>query len=189
MSEADRLEGTMRDLFGRVVYTHKAHEKARERASGRQQVLRWINVVLICLTTVFAILSVVTSERAALVITIVGALLSTLAAGYQLAFDPTDAIATHRMAAKLLLGCREDLVGLIERAQAESQDLATLRTERDELLARVKLIYSLAPDTSAKDYEDARDALKAKGEATFEDDEIDECLPAELRRGGKRPTD
>ena len=48
---------TARDLYGRVSYTHKTHEKDRELWGRWGCVTLWVNIVLSALTTLFAIIS------------------------------------------------------------------------------------------------------------------------------------
>ena len=54
MNDSQKFLGVVRDLYGRVAWTHKTHEKDREIWSRRVVWMRWVNVVLIGITTILA---------------------------------------------------------------------------------------------------------------------------------------
>ncbi len=41
----------IRESFGRVVYSHKTHEKAREIQSRRASLVKWVNILLATATS------------------------------------------------------------------------------------------------------------------------------------------
>jgi hypothetical protein len=175
----------VRDGFGRVVYSHKTHEKARELASASADRGKWINTVLTTVTSGTIISALITDERALL---IVSSGLSALALAYviyQLSFNPEQEAERHRAAAKELWLIRERYLALLTDF-AELADEA-IRRRRDELTADLKLVYQFAPDTTSKAYKSAQAALKLNEEMTFTADEIDTFLPPALRVG--RTTD
>ena len=55
---------------------------------------------------------------------------------------------------------------------------------RDALQARLAAIYKGAPQTDAKAYAKAQEALKRDEDYTFSDGEIDRFLPTSLRKPG-----
>ena len=59
---------------------------------------------------------------------------------------------------------------------------ADARAKRDEILVRLKALYSIAPQTTSKAYRTAQKALKVDEELTFSDKEIDVMMPKALRR-------
>jgi hypothetical protein len=170
-----------RELYGRVVYSHKTHEK--ERIIWGDKVCsmgRW-NVWLVSLTTLFAILSAVLKPLALLLLT---ALISAATTGFvlwQANFDPVGKENQHRTAAKELLWIREQLLLLIERCHLESVPAHELQMSLESLTRELTSMYKFAPNTSASAYEQAQAALKS-GEFTFSDEEIDAFLPAALRK-------
>mgnify|MGYP006325161543 FL=1 len=57
----------------------------------------------------------------------------------------------------------------------------SIKTTRDQLIEELKLIYKFAPATNSKAYKKAQDALRINEELTFNDEEIDQFLPNELK--------
>jgi hypothetical protein len=173
---------TARELYGRVVYSHKTHE--RERVIWGDKVCsmgRW-NVWLVSLTTLFAILSAVLKPLVLLLLT---ALISAATTGFvlwQANFDPVGKENQHRTAAKELLWIREQLLLLIERCHLESVPTRELQVSLESLTRELTSMYKFAPNTSALAYGQAQAALKS-GEFTFSDEEIDAFLPVALRKG------
>jgi len=47
----ETLLDNVRESFGRVVYTHKAHEKMADRLSQKVRLLKWAELILIVVTT------------------------------------------------------------------------------------------------------------------------------------------
>jgi hypothetical protein len=174
--------GPIRESFGRVVYTHKTHEKAREIDSAKAVWVKWTNIVLTTLVSGSVISGLVTDTRAVIVI---GAILGGLAlafALFQLSFDPAGSAERHRSTAKELWYVREQYIQLISDAKVDPSR-AGLAERRDELIEGLKVIYQQAPDTSPRAYKRAQKALKVSEDMTFSDDEIDQFLPSSLHSG------
>ncbi|MFF0818087.1 SLATT domain-containing protein [Rhodococcus sp. NPDC003318] len=181
----DPILGVVRETFGRVVYTHKTHEKDREFATRRATRLKRTNVVLIALTSGGLVATAIVGETGYLWIS---AILATLSLGFsvfELNTDPSEEAARHRAAAKSLLVIRERFTHLIA-------DICTglptdeARARRDSIQADLDEIYHQAPDTSRRAYKAASQALKVNEEMTFTDEELDRFLPAQLRMRAQR---
>lgn len=181
--------GLARDLFGRLVYTHKTHEKDREIWSRRVRITRWINVVLIGVTSILAIVGSIYSSQTIFVITAVIGALTTAFVVYQLSFNPEKLESEHRMASKRLLCLRDRYLLLIERVMSREEPTEELRNKLDLLHRETSLVYEYAPDTSARAYKVARLALQFKEEMTFRSEEIDMLLPLDLRLTGAKSND
>ncbi len=180
-----KLLALARDFFGRLVYTHKTHEKYREIWTRRVRITRWINVVLIGVTSISAAGGAMYSSQTIFVFTaVIGALAATFVV-YQLSFNPEKLESEHRMAAKRLLRLRDQYLLLIEKLMAKEEPIERLRNKLDQLHRETSLVYEYAPDTSARAYKSARLALKLNQEMTFSPDEVDMLLPEDLRL--KRP--
>jgi len=173
------LNAAVREAFGRVVYSHKTHEKAREIESGRVTTIKWVNIVLTTLTSAGLLGTVITNAH---VLLYLSAALSALALAFvifQFSFDPAGAADKHRVTAKELWYLREQYCNLLtDIRRGVPEDLAAHR--RDELTGQLKEIYEHAPDTSSKSYTKAQEALKVKEDMTFSAAEINKFLPREL---------
>lgn len=171
----------IRESFGRVVYSHKTHEKEAEIASSQVTITKWVNIVLTALTLGTLISTIVTSQ---FILVRISAGLATLTLAFiifQLSFNPEAKAEKHRYLAKELWYIREKYVNLMADIINSKISDDTIATRRNELIEELKLIYKFAPTTSPKAYKKAQGALKMDEEFTFSDDEIDQFLPDELK--------
>lgn len=176
------FEEQIRECFGRVVYTHKTHEKMAERCSRTLQHIKLSQIAVSVLTTSGA-LSVVFWEQFWLKLaTALLSIVSLWAAGYMKGFDPGGAAQKHRDAAASLWPVRESYLSLLTdlRMGGVSSEEAVKR--RDELQEKLAAIYQGAPQTNSKAYADAQVALKKNKDYTFSDAEIDKFVPLALRK-------
>lgn len=186
--EKQRLLAIIRELYGRVAWSHKTHEKERELSTRRAKRDRWINVVLMALTTTGILASIPLQNPWA---TITAALLAAISTGfaiYQISFSTEIEVYRQRQAAKSLLLERERLVLLIERVMADDSSARDIRKELETTIERIDQIYSSSPDTSDKAFKMASEGLKFNEELTFSDKEIDALLPEELRAVARSST-
>lgn len=178
------LLAQVREAFGRVVYSHKTHEKQADICFNKH---RWQQGVLIGLTAVSSgtflaavvgllgdavLTSFVTSSIALLVTWI-----SLGAKTFRFA-DESDA---HRGIASRLWDIRESYISLIADLMAGSIADAEGRERRDGLQSNAREAYDHAPRTSTKAFVRAQDGLKNNEEMTFTPREIDMFLPEALR--------
>jgi len=173
------LNATLREAFGRVVYAHKTHDKAREIESNRVTFIKWTNIVLTTLTSAGPLGTIIANAHALLY---VSSGLSALALGFvifQFSFDPAGSADKHRIAAKELWYLREQYCNLLAdmRRGVPEGDIAR---RRDELTDELKAVYAHAPGTSSRAYTKAQEALKVKEDMTFSVAEINQFLPKEL---------
>jgi len=171
----------IRESFGRVVYSHKTHEKDAEIANSQAKITKWINIVLTVFTCGTLISTIATNE---IILTYVSALFSTFTLAFiifQLSFNPETKAEKHRQLAKELWYIREKYVNLMADIINGRISDDTIITRRNEIIEELKLIYKFAPITSSKAYKKAQVALKINEELTFSDDEIDQFLPNELK--------
>jgi len=169
----------VRESFGRVVYSHKTHEKAREIASYRVTFVKVTNIVLTTLTSATLISTLITSQRPLLYVSSVLSFLTLAFVLVQLSFDPAADAERHRATAKELWYVRERYINLLADYKASPASV-DLPKRRDELIEALKKIYALAPNTSSGAYAAAQKALKVNEDLTFSDDEINAFLPDSL---------
>jgi hypothetical protein len=180
MDASDANIQAIRESFGRVVYTHKTHEKAREIASAKADLSKWTNIVLTTLTSGTLLSTIITNQKSLLY---VGSALAALALAFtifQLSFDPGSEAERHRATAKELWYVREKYIHLLADI-AKNSEAIDISSKRDELVDELKLIYKFAPDTTSRAYEKAQRALKISEDMTFSSEEIDRFLPSGLR--------
>lgn len=172
----------VRQLFGRAVYSHKTHEKDRERLTKLGLALKWLNVVVGALT-LGGIVTVLLGSLGQIQLT-ASATLATINVGLslvQLSFDPVREASLHREAAKRLLQVRDSYETLIADIVGGEVTDDRARSRRDELQKQALDAYVFAPDTSPRAYRRAQKALKVSEDMTFSASEIDAFLPEALR--------
>ena len=171
---------TIRESFGRVVYSHKTHEKACEISNSYAMLIKWVNIVLTAITATSIIGVIVTDQNILKYITAAVSTITLMFTIFQLSFNPEKDAAQHQQAANELWYIRDRYINLLTDIQNNSLSDAQIINKRDELLDELKLIYRFAPPTNTTAYKRAQKALKIDEELTFTNEEINNFLPKEL---------
>lgn len=183
------LLAQVREAFGRVVYSHKTHEKQADLCFTKH---RWQQGLLVGFTAIstgtflVAVLGLVgspvlTSLATSAIALLVSAL--SLAANHFRFGEESEA---HRDIASRLWDVRESYLSLIADLMSGATSESDARLRRDELQDATLKAYTDAPRTTAKAYCNARDGLKNNEELTFTSREIDLFLPEALREPPRR---
>ena len=176
------LEGQLRECFGRVVYSHKTHEKCADILLLRLARIKLWQIILAAITTGGFIAVVLGAGKAGAV---VGVLVSTILLvinAYTKDYDLGELAQKHKQAANDLWLIREKYLSLIIDLVMGEKPIEALQTVRDQLVGELHSVYSGAPSTTFQAYRKAQDALKKYEDMTFSDDEIDAFLPTELKK-------
>lgn len=177
------LEGQLRECFGRVVYSHKTHEKCADILLSRLSQIKLWQIILAALTTGGFIAAVF---GAGTIGAFVGVLISTallVLNAYTKNYDLGELSQKHRQAGADLWIIREKYLSLITDLRMGEKPIEALQRERDDLLQELHSVYSGAPSTTYQAYKKAQEALKQLEDMTFSDDEIDAFLPRALKKG------
>jgi hypothetical protein len=184
------LESQVRELYGRVAYSHKTHEKAADGCLRKLSRIKAGQIALSALTTGGFVTAVLGDPDTTRVAAIVGSLLSTLLLAvntYTKDNDPGQSAQKHKDAADKLVGIREQYLSLITDIRAGLVTPPEVQQRRDELQERLQAAYQSAPRTNDVAYQIASNALQRREELTFRSEEIDALLPPELRRSSPTP--
>jgi len=176
------LESQIREIYGRVVYTHKTHEKCADVLKERNDCLKITEVILSALTTT-SILIVIFGEG--IVFQFLAALFSTTLLCLSLYSKDYNLLALaekHKQAAVDILEVREKLLSLLVDIRIGNKDVSDYQVERNKLNEQLLNTYRGAPKTINKAYKIASKALQKNEEFTFSDEEIDKFLPESLRK-------
>lgn len=171
----------IRESFGRVVYSHKTHEKDAEIASCYVTSTKLANIILTTLTSGTLITTIITNQSILIYVSAVLSAITLAFTIFQLSFNPEEKAGKHSQLAKELWYVREKYVNLMADIVGEKINDETITARRNNLIEELKLIYKSAPTTSTKAYKKAQEALKINEELTFSDEEIDQFLPDELK--------
>lgn len=176
------LEGQLRECFGRVVYSHKTHEKCADILMTRLSRIKLLQIILSAITTGGFIAAIFGAGKigALIGVTISTALL--VLNSYTKNYDMGELSQKHRQAGADLWIMREKYLSLITDARIGKKTIDVIAEERDRLLYELHAVYSGAPSTNNRAYKKAQEALKQLEDMTFSDKEIDAFLPRELRR-------
>lgn len=168
----------IRESFGRVVYSHKTHEKAIERLYRRDSRVKWTNVVLIGFTFSGVLNALLAGGFYLNLTTAIVSGVSLALAVYRLSFDPQDQIVRQRKTADQLRQLREEYANLLADIDDGALSSDDVRRRRDKLTGRLGRAYDDAPPTTSTDYREAQKSLNPGEEMTFSEQEIDRFLPS-----------
>jgi hypothetical protein len=178
------LLAQVRESFGRVVYSHKTHEKQADICFSKH---RWQQGVLIALTAIssgtflVAVVGVLGDPVLTSLATSSIALLVTWISLGAKTFRFAEESDAHRGIASRLWDVRESYISLISDLMSGDVSDEQARARRDELQEATRAAYAEAPRTSSKAFTRAQKGLKHNEEMTFTPREIDLFLPEALR--------
>lgn len=176
------LEGQLLECFGRVVYSHKTHEKCADILLARLATIRVWQIILSAATTAGLIVGVLGKNEASTILSLfISAVLLALNA-YTKDNDDGALAQKHRKTGNDLWLIRERFCSLLVDIAMKEKPLETLQQQRDQLIEQLHAAYAAAPSTNSKAYKQAQEALQKNEDMTFSDEEIDAFLPKELKR-------
>lgn len=179
------LEGQLRECYGRVVYSHKTHEKCADILLSRLSRIKLWQIILSAITTGgFIAAAFGAGDIGAFLGILVSTALLVLNA-YTKNYDLGELSQKHKQAGADLWRIREKYLSLITDLRMREKPIEKLQAERDDLLDELYSVYSGAPSTTYQAYKKAQEALKQLEDMTFSDDEIDTFLPNELKKVNK----
>lgn len=176
------LEGQLRECFGRVVYSHKTHEKCADILLERWS---WIKIWQIGLSAISAAGFIATVFEAGKAGAVVGVIVSSALLAlnaYTKSYDLGALAQKHKETGSKLWLIRERYLSLITDLVMGEKPIERLQNERDSILKQLHEVYAGSPPTTGDAYAMAQEALKTKEDLTFADSELDAFLPKELRR-------
>ncbi|WP_460358251.1 SLATT domain-containing protein [Mycobacterium sp. ZZG] len=131
-SEGDATVSNLSQDYGRLVYTHKTHEKEAERKIRQSLWLTWANLIVVSTTLAATIAMPLLEDTWAQWVPVASAVIAFGFGTAQLSFQPQREAAEHRSAAKAFLNLRDDFARLIADWR-ENPNAPELRSRRDGL--------------------------------------------------------
>ena len=180
--ETDIIEAQIREIYGRVVWSHKAQEKCADTALKIHNRIKFWQIVLSGITTTSIIITIFGESQLGLII---GIVVSTILFGlntYTKDYDLGEIAQKHSNAANELWNLREDYLSFLTDIKINQLSISQIIEKRDGLQSNLFNIYGGSPRTNSKAYKEATKSLKLDEELTFSDEEIDLFLPKELRK-------
>lgn len=176
------LEAQLRECFGRVVYSHKTHEKCADILLSRLSKIKIWQITLSAVTTGGFLSAFFGSGEVGAGIGVVVSTVLLVLNAYTKNYDLGELAQKHRAAAADLWLIREKYLTLLTDLRGSSQPLNGIMGARDALLEDLHAAYTGAPSTTFKAYKKAQEALQRLEDLTFSDCEIDAFLPAALKK-------
>ncbi len=176
------LEAQLRELYGRVSWTHKTQEKCADILKTRNDNLKLIQIVLSAFTTTGILIAVFgESLWIGIISAIISAILFVINT-YNRKYDLGEMSKKHSDSASDIWYIRERYLSLLTDIKSTDTIIDDIRSEGDILLTELHKIYKGSPRIIYRAYKAATQALKLNEELTFSDEEIDILLPSELRK-------
>ncbi len=176
------LEGQLRECFGRVVYSHKTHEKCADILLSRLSRIKLWQIILSAITTGGCISIALGTGKIGVSVSVIASALLLALNIYTKDYKLDELSDKHRQVGTKLWRIREKYLSLITDLKMGNKPVETLQVERDNLLEELNDIYSTAPSTNHQAYKKAQKALKQFEDMTFSDEEIDAFLPNQLKK-------
>ena len=186
MDFRDMIEGQVRECYGRVVYSHKTHEKCADILLGRLGTIKLCQIVLSSITTAGFIAVILGAGRVGAVVGVVVSTILLVINAYTKDHDLGELAQKHRQVAADLWLIREKYLALITDLRVGNESIERITARRDTLLEDLHGVYSGAPSTTDQAYKKAQAALQQHEEMTFSDAEIDALLPSEIRKSANQ---
>jgi len=178
------IESQIRECYGRVVYSHKTHEKCADILDKKLKLIKFWQIVLSAVITGGLIVTILDKTKIASVLTgLVSTGLLVLNA-YTKNYNLGELVQVHTDAAVKLWAIRESYLSVLTDIKIHDVDMVQIRHKRDQLQNELVDVYKIAPRTNFKAYTEAQKALKESEEMTFSDEEIDNFLPEPLKKAG-----
>jgi len=177
------LEGQLRECYGRVVYSHKTHEKCADILLSRLTRIKLWQIILSAITTAGFLGAIFGAGQISVALGMIVSTALLVLNSYTKNYDLGELAQKHKQAANDIWIIREKYLSLLVDLAMKEKPLEALQQQRDELVEQLHTVYSGAPSTTFQAYKKAQEALKKLEEMTFTDEEIDAFLPKELRRG------
>lgn len=179
--ETKLLESQIREIYGRVVWTHKTQEKCADILLRRHTILKILQISLSALTTTGILIAVFGENK---VIGIISAVFSAILFGlnsYTKDYDLGELSQKHSNSASDLWNIRESYLSLLTDMRGDRLTVEEIVNRRDELQEELSNTYKGAPRTISAAYKEATKGLKENEELTFSKEEINNLLPEDLR--------
>jgi len=181
-AERTILEAQLRECFGRVVYSHKTHEKCADILLSRLSWLKHTQIVLSVLVS-GSLLTAMAGEHPSkgIVPTVLSGILLFINLYFK-NYNYGQMAQAHKETADRLWNVRESYLSLLTDLVSGGVTLSQAADKRDKLQKELAAIYNRAPRTNSNAYAKAQKALKYNEDLTFSVEEIDAFLPEVLKK-------
>ena len=185
MKRSEILEAQLRECFGRVVYSHKTHEKCADILLDRLGTIKLWQIILSAVTAGGFLSTFFGSGNVGAGIGVVVSTVLLVLNVYTKNYDLGELAQKHRSAAVDLWMIREEYLSLLTDLRGGTRKQDEIVAGRDSLLKELHSVYTGAPSTTIAAYKKAQEALQTAEDLTFSDEELDAFLPKALKQVNK----
>lgn len=178
--EYELLEAQLRECYGRVVYSHKTHEKCADIMIKTNDNIKLVQLGLSAITTGSFIPTILGDGKGTAIFGVIASTILLIINSYIKKHELVAIADKHKAAAIGLWDLRESYLSLL--TDLKFLPVQTVRAKRDELQKKLVTVYKGCPRTNFKAYSEAQKALKDNEELTFSEEEIDNLLPVRIRK-------
>lgn len=180
-----KLESSVRDTLGSVVWSHKIQEKQTDIYAKHFKVMETAKILSASLTSVGIVSLIFTDQFWIKIISALISFISVFISAFFKSFDLQTMVGQHKAAANNLLAVRDDLKLLLLQIKLQKSNPDSLYDRYEEIVHQLDKVYADAPNTTDKAVDLARVAFNITKDNTFTDGEIDGFLPVGLRKAGE----
>lgn len=180
-----KLESSVRDTLGSVVWSHKIQEKQADIYAKHFKLMETAKILSASITSAGIVSLIFTNQLWIKIVSALISFVSVFVSAFFKSFDLQTMVGQHKAAANNLLVVRDDLKLLILQISIQKYDPDTLYERYEEIVHQLDKVYADAPNTTDKAVNMARTALNITQDNTFTEEDIDGFLPVGLRKAGE----
>jgi len=179
VSTRNSLQNQIREDYGNLFYTYKAHLKQYERLERKNKNIKYVQIIFSVLATSGIISAIFIDEIVAIGI---GAVFSIILLAINLFYKDFNLISEmllHRKVADELWLVKGQYISLL--TDFNTLDISHIKTRRDQIQNKLYELYKHAPKTDSKSLKLAQNAIQNKEDHFFSVEELDKLFPSHLR--------
>ena len=177
----DDIKQSVRYTYGRVLWTHKIHEKQADIYLEKHKCLETWKIVTSCVTSA-EIITLIFNDTlpikiAAVIVSVIAACLTAISS----TFDLQKMADQHRKTAAEIHGIREALHLLLLKIKTQKVTEDEALKEYEKIGRRLETIYANAPSTTNAAVKRAEEKMGVHGDNEITNEEINSGLPDNLK--------
>lgn len=186
LTEYDALEDCARNIFGRVMWSHKIQEKQADIYLDESRGLAICSIVFSSVASCGLIATLFADPYWLKLVSTLMSCISTILIAVIKRFDFEKLIQNHREFATRYLAVKDQLMLLLYQIRLHDKDCDFFEEELRSLVSKVSEINSIAPQTTNCAVSLASAALHKHKDDDITDEEINNGLPPSLRKECKK---
>lgn len=179
--EYQLIEDVARNIYGRVMWSHKIQEKQCDICTRKFTIINIANIVCSALTSAGIVATIFHNPLWLKIISALVSFIATLCVLLIKNLNYSDRIKQHKKAAIEYLAVKDRLLLFLLKMRSRKVNLNDLVSELCEIVDSVKAINARAPMTTDLAVKKASKALKVMKDDDITDEEINAGLPPALR--------